>query len=236
MGEKRVEGVELSDLDENGNPIPGNGRVVPCDTLLLSVGLIPENELASQAGVELDPVTNGAVTDQFLQTSVSGIFSCGNARKVMDLADFVTDQGQAAGRNAARFVQKQPMEKMPPETSNAMAKGLPQPGAATCILCPKGCRVTVRSDGAAEGNGCPKGKDYAFQEQKAPQRVLTTTLKRADGTLVPVKSSKPLPRESLLSCVRQVREVVLPVGDVPADGVVLKDPFGVGVDLVAALE
>ncbi len=68
------------------------------------------------------------MTDRFLQTSVPGIFACGNSRKVMDLADFVSVQGHAAGENAARFVQGQALAPMPPETTNAMAKGLPQPG------------------------------------------------------------------------------------------------------------
>ena len=236
LGLKRLEGVELSDLDEQGQPIPGSERVIPCDTLLLSVGLIPENEIASMAGVTLDPVTNGTVTDEFLQTSVPGIFSCGNSRRVMDLADFVSVQGQAAGRNAARFVLGLAPEKMPPESSNAMAKGLPQPGVTTCILCPKGCRVRVLPDGTTEGNLCPKGEAYALQEQKAPRRVLTTTLKREDGSLLPVKTAGPVPRERLKEYAALLRPVILPVRAVACGEVLLPDPFGIGVAVVAAGE
>lgn len=97
VGRGRLEGVVLCQVDEQGRLCPGTERRVDCDTLLLSVGLIPENEVGAQAGIALDPVTNGAVTDPFLQTSVPGIFACGNSRRVMDLADFVTVQGQAAG-------------------------------------------------------------------------------------------------------------------------------------------
>lgn len=90
IGHDRVEAVEVSKVDENLTPIPGTERVVPCDTLLLSVGLIPENELSVGAGVELDPRTRGAVVDQSLQTGVPGIFACGNVLHVHDLADNVT--------------------------------------------------------------------------------------------------------------------------------------------------
>lgn len=234
FGRKRLEGVELSQLDENGRPIPGSQKQISCDTLLLSVGLIPENEVASQAGAALDPRTNGAVTDEYLQTSVPGIFSCGNSRRVLDLADFVTLQGLAAGGNAARFIRGEALEPMPPESSNAMAKGLPQPGAVTCILCPNGCRVTDKGDGTYEGNRCPKGEDYARQEAVAPARVLTTTLKRADGSLLPVKTSKAIPRDRLLDCARQLRTVTAPDGPLPCGAVVLHDPFGVGADIIAA--
>ena len=207
-----------------------------CDTLLLSVGLIPENEIAVQAEVSLDPGSNGAVTDRFLQTSVPGIFACGNSRKVMDLADFVSVQGHAAGENAARFVQGQALAPMPPETTNAMAKGLPQPGVTTCVLCPKGCRVTLLPGGEAQGNGCPKGADYARQEATAPKRVLTTTLKRPDGTLLPVKTSAGVPKDRLLSCMAVLRRCAAPAGPVLWGQVVLPDPFGLGVDVIAAGE
>ena len=234
FGKKRLEGVELSQLDEAGQPIPGSQRVVACDTLLLSVGLIPETEVAAQAGVTLAPKTNGAVTDEYLHTSVPGIFACGNSRKVLDLADFVTVQGLTAGRNAAAFLLDRPLEPMPPETSNAMAKGLPQPGTITCILCPKGCRIQAAADGKVTGNGCPKGAEYALQEQKAPRRVLTTTLKRADGSLLPVKTSQTVPKERLLDYMDRLRKITLPATPLPCGTVVLQDPFGIGVDVVTA--
>ena len=103
IGHDRVEAVEVSQVDERLAPIPGTERVVPCDTLLLSVGLIPENELSVAAGVELDPRTRGAVVDQSLQTGVPGIFACGNVLHVHDLADNVTTESERAGAAAAAY-------------------------------------------------------------------------------------------------------------------------------------
>lgn len=103
IGHDRVEAVEVSKVDAHLAPIPGTERIVPCDTLLLSVGLIPENELSVGAGVELDPRTRGAVVDQSLQTGVPGIFACGNVLHVHDLADNVTTESERAGAAAAAW-------------------------------------------------------------------------------------------------------------------------------------
>ena len=103
IGRDRVEAVEVSQVDEHLAPVPGTERIVQCDTLLLSVGLIPENELSVAAGVELDPRTRGAVVDQSLQTGVPGIFACGNVLHVHDLADNVTSESERAGTAAAVY-------------------------------------------------------------------------------------------------------------------------------------
>ena len=103
IGRKRVEAVETVLVDERWNPVPGSEEVVPCDTLLLSVGLIPENELSRKAGVKVDPVTGGPVVDDGFQTSVPGIFAAGNVVHVYDLVDWVTEAGLQAGKWAARY-------------------------------------------------------------------------------------------------------------------------------------
>ena len=103
IGHDRVEAVEVSPVDEHLAPLAGTESIVPCDTLLLSVGLIPENELSVAAGVELDPRTRGAVVDQSLQTGVPGIFACGNVLHVHDLADNVTTESKRAGAAAAAW-------------------------------------------------------------------------------------------------------------------------------------
>lgn len=103
LGRRRVEAVEAVEVDERWNPIPGTEEVIPCDTLLLSVGLIPENELSRRAGVALDPATGGPYVDDGFQTSVPGIFAAGNVVHVYDLVDWVTEAGWIAGRRAARF-------------------------------------------------------------------------------------------------------------------------------------
>ncbi len=103
IGEKRVEAVEVAQVDEKMDPIAGTERIIPCDALILSVGLIPENEIAEKLGVELDPATKGAYVDQKLMTSVPGVFSCGNALHVNDLVDYVSQSGDIAGKFAAMY-------------------------------------------------------------------------------------------------------------------------------------
>ncbi len=106
-GDERLTGVEISDVDKNMRPIPGTGKFVECDALILSVGLIPENELAESLGVEINAGTKGPVCDEKLMTSVPGIFSCGNALHVNDLVDYVSESGETAGKAAALFTQKE---------------------------------------------------------------------------------------------------------------------------------
>jgi NADPH-dependent 2,4-dienoyl-CoA reductase/sulfur reductase-like enzyme len=102
-GRDRVESVVVARVDDALAPVAGTERVIPCDTLLLSVGLIPENELAKRAGVELSPLTGGAVVDETLMTSVPGVFSCGNVLHIHDVADWASFEGLAAGERAARY-------------------------------------------------------------------------------------------------------------------------------------
>lgn len=106
-GRNRVEGVTVSAVDENLNPIPGSEEYVSCDTILLSCGLIPENELTRDAGAKMDEVTQGPVVNDRLETTARGIFACGNVLHVHDLVDFVSEEAAAAGRNAARYVKGQ---------------------------------------------------------------------------------------------------------------------------------
>ncbi len=103
-GKERVEGVTVARVDEKRKPIPGTYEFVPCDTLLLSVGLIPENELTKKAGIKLDPTTNGAVVDENRETSVSGIFACGNVVRVHSLVDYVSEEAETAGKAAAKYI------------------------------------------------------------------------------------------------------------------------------------
>ncbi len=103
-GKERVEGVTIAKVDENRRPIPGTEEYIECDTLLLSVGLIPENELTRAVGINLDPVTSGAVVDEYRETSHKGVFACGNVLHVHDLVDYVTLESQTAGEGAARYV------------------------------------------------------------------------------------------------------------------------------------
>ena len=112
-GKKRVEGVSVAEVDGEFKPKMDTERFIPCDTLLLSVGLIPENEISKKAGVELDPVTGGPVVDERMGTSVPGIFSAGNVVNVFDLVDYVSRTAQDAGRGAAEHVQRPVRRKKP---------------------------------------------------------------------------------------------------------------------------
>jgi len=134
-GEKRVEGVTIGQVDEKRTPVPGTERYIPCDTLLLSVGLIPENELTRMAGIPIDPVTNGAVVDENCQTQVPGIFACGNVLQVHDLVDYVSEEAERAGIGAAMLVADEA------EVGTACTT---KPGAGVRYVLPQMIRQTCR--------------------------------------------------------------------------------------------
>lgn len=172
IGHDRVEAVEVSQVDERLAPIPGTERIVPCDTLLLSVGLIPENELSVAAGVELDPRTRGAVVDQSLQTGVPGIFACGNVLHVHDLADNVTTESERAGAAAAAYALGNDAGTIPDcelTVSPASIAGYALPGRITAVALTKlNFRVRRPVDAArvrilADGEELFDGKVRAFK-------------------------------------------------------------------------
>lgn len=172
IGHDRVEAVEVSQVDENLAPIAGTERIVPCDTLLLSVGLIPENELSVAAGVELDPRTRGAVVDQSLQTGMPGIFACGNVLHVHDLADNVTTESERAGAAAAAYALGSGAGAVPDcelSVSPAGIAGYALPARITAVALTKlNFRVRRPVDAArvrilAEGEELLAGKVRAFK-------------------------------------------------------------------------
>ena len=206
IGHDRVEAVEVSRVDEHPAPIPGTECVVPCDTLLLSVGLIPENELSVGAGVELDPRTRGAVVDQSLQTGVPGIFACGNVLHVHDLADNVTTESERAGAAAAAYAL----------------------GGSADVKTSTGCQLTVSPAGIA-GYALP-GRITAVALTKlnfrvrrpvdaARVRILAGDEELFSGKVRPFKPSVmesfPLPKKSIQRAVDLgVSEIVLSVDPV----------------------
>ena len=172
IGHDRVEAVEVSQIDERLAPIAGTKHIVPCDTLLLSVGLIPENELSVAAGVELDPRTRGAVVDQSLQTGVPGIFACGNVLHVHDLADNVTTESERAGAAAAAYALETGADVVPDcelTVSPAGIAGYALPGRITAVALTKlNFRVrrpvdTARVRILANGEEMFAGKVRAFK-------------------------------------------------------------------------
>jgi thioredoxin reductase len=177
-GRDRVESVVVADVDDALAPVPGTESVVPCDTLLLSVGLIPENELSKRAGVELSSVTGGAVVDETLMTSVPGVFSCGNVLHIHDVADWASFEGFAAGAHAARFAagERGPARTVRVHAGPGLRYALPQ----TAGLGAAGVEWSFRvlrplRDVRVEVKGRASGKTYA---RKSYGRILPSELQK----------------------------------------------------------
>ena len=143
-GERRVEAVTIAQVNEKSlRPIPGTERRIECDTLLLSVGLLPENELSSAAGVSISPTTRGPLVNESLQTSVPGVFACGNVLHVHDLVDYVSEEAAHAGASAAAHAQAlRDVNANPPVTTPATTP-FPASDLELPIECANGVRYTV---------------------------------------------------------------------------------------------
>ena len=225
-GRERVEGVTIARVDENLVPIAGTEEYISCDTLMLSVGLIPENELSKNAGITIDSKTRGPVLDGNKETSVAGIFACGNVTRVHELVDFVSAEGEVAGTNAALYALGQPMAVFQNEKKHAAEKKgvshLPEnENAVICTVCPVGCKIEVIKDGQGfetVGNNCSRGKKYAIKEVTSPERTLTSIMACKDGTMVPVKTDRPVPKDKIFDCMKELNEktLMLPItlGDI----------------------
>ena len=137
VGNERVEGVYVAAVDESKKPISETEEFIPCDTLLLSVGLLPENELTRQAGIEMNPVTNGPSVNQYMQTSAPGIFACGNVVHVNDLVDNVTTESMQAGACAARYAALWKDGAVQGEMAGERNSVKAVPGSNVRYLCPQ---------------------------------------------------------------------------------------------------
>ncbi|HRU39305.1 MAG TPA: FAD-dependent oxidoreductase, partial [Candidatus Goldiibacteriota bacterium] len=182
IGKKRVEAVETVRVDETLRPLPGTREIVPCDSLLLSVGLIPENELSKKAGVELDPLTGGPVVDEKMATSVPGIFAAGNVVTIYDLVDYVSKAGYIAGKSAAEYAagRTAPAEYVEMKPGDNVRSVMPQRirrGALSETLVelrvsrefPAKCSVDIKASGSVL---------YSKKEKYArPAEMITLSLK-----------------------------------------------------------
>lgn len=139
-GKKRLEGVTLAQVDENGKPVLGTEEEYSCDTLLLSVGLIPENELSGGMGVAMNPVTSGPFVNESLETNREGVFACGNVLHVHDLVDFVSEEAAVAGKNAAKYVKSQSENRVSAVNSEEIVQD-----TKVCLKPVNGVRYTVPS-------------------------------------------------------------------------------------------
>jgi sarcosine oxidase subunit alpha len=183
-GRDRLESVVVARVDEALKPVAGSEREVRCDTLLLSVGLIPENELSKRAGVELSPLTGGAVVDETFMTSAEGIFSCGNVLQIHDVADFASHEGFAAGAAAARFARGERtagprLRVMPGTDVRYVLPQLVRPGTADAAVNFRTVRPLVRRRVVVRGR--TSGRVY-FQKRYGrllPSELQTIRIKPA---------------------------------------------------------
>ena len=222
-GRERVSGVTVSAVDEQGKPIPGTGQEYDCDTLLLSVGLIPENELTRELGARMDPATHGPVVNEKLETTIPGVFACGNVLHVHGLVDSVSEEAAEAGKNAAVSIKQTEERRL------------------TCIICPKGCSLRVRLEAGrvtlVVGNHCKRGAQYAEKEVTNPTRTVTTTIPIRGGCekILSVKTRTDIPKAKVQACVQALKNVTaeapVQIGDV-----ILSDVAETGVDIIATKE
>ena len=244
-GKERVTGVTVSKVDENLKPIPGSEEYVSCDTVLLSCGLIPENELSEGAGAEMDPVTKGPVVNASLMTTAEGIFACGNVLHVHDLVDNVSKEAEQAGLHAAEYIRNKPegfggavRPKIPEKSKNVIPEGRDASKTLICIGCPKGCMITVdkKEDGSLviTGNSCRIGENYARNEMTAPKRGLTSMIRVEKGCdpVVPVKTRDEIPKDKIEDCMEIIRNITV-TAPVKLGEVLIRNAAGTGVYIVA---
>lgn len=237
FGVDRLEAVEVAAVDEKLRPIPGTEQRIACDTLLLSVGLIPENELAEKLGVKLDAKTKGPVTDETLQTTVPGIFTCGNSQRVFDLVDKVSDSGEAAGHNAALHARgdKNYVNFKQPK-SEATAQRPIEKDEIVCIVCPNSCVMKVDpATGEVTGNRCQRGAAFAVNERTHPMRTVTTTVRTvfSECPVLPVRTAGEVPKDRVTDVMAAIDRERLD-RRVGAGDVVIPNVLGLGVDVVSA--
>ena len=235
-GKDRVEGVTVARVDESLKPIPGTEEYAACDTLLLSCGLIPENELSEAAGAEMDGVTQGPVVNARLETTVRGVFACGNVLHVHDLVDNVSKEAVEAGSYAADYVLKKEEEwgeavrpKIPAKNKWILPEGRDERSQLICIGCPVGCLITAKRNPDGEltitGNTCKKGEEYARHEMTAPVRTITSIIRveGGRGEVVSVKTREEIPKGKIKACMEEIRKAVVGapvrVGDILIENV-----------------
>ncbi len=237
IGKDRVEKVVICPVDDNLQFIEGADLTFDVDTVLLSVGLIPNNPLLEKIGVKLHPRSKGPLVDDNLQTSIPGIFACGNGLFVHDLVDKVSSEGRKAGRNAAAYI-KGTLGKAEGEFKVPAVGGeghtLPEEGKFICIVCPRGCHLSVDADLNVTGNSCPRGKEYAINEVKNPTRTITSTVAIESRELerLPVMTSSPIPKGMIFNVMKEI-DKVRAKAPVKIGEILIPNVLGTGSDIVA---
>ncbi len=237
IGRDRVEKVVICPVDDNLQFIEGRDMVFDVDTVLLSVGLLPNNPLLEKIGVRLHPRSKGPLVDENLQTSIPGIFACGNGLYVHDLVDKVSAEGRKAGRNAAAYINgtlaaAEAEFKVP--AVGGEGHTLPEEGKFICIVCPRGCHLSVDENLNVTGNSCPRGKEYAINEVTNPTRTITSTVAISGSELhrLPVMTSSPIPKGKIFEVMQEI-DKVRACAPVRIGDVIIRDVLGTGSDIIA---
>ena len=266
FGRSRVEAVEISAVDENLKPVEGTQQRVECDTLLLSVGLVPENELSRNMGLVMSGATRGAVVTDDLETSCPGVFACGNVLHVHDLVDNVSKEAAEAGVHAAEYIgrfdsrsdapgsvldpQSQRMQKFAARNATrnvANPTDVETDGNGNsvrtipCITCPAGCMIKVTyRDGKVldvSGNSCERGDAYARAEVTSPVRLITSTV-RTKGLDSPVVSvrTKDPVPKDMTDKIMRAIKDAVITAPVSVGDAVIRNVCKTGTDIVATTE
>lgn len=247
-GKERVSSVTVAKVDEKCIPIRGTEIEYECDTLLLSCGLIPENELSVGCGIELDNKTAGPIVNEGLETNIEGIFACGNVLQVHGLVDDVSAEADIAGKNAAAYIRNIVTDSKTKENEyihkeNIIVKNnddnvINEAQTLTCIGCPKGCELTVEIDNdeiiAVSGNTCPKGEKYARSEFTNPKRIVTSIVKVEGGNIAvaAVKTREAIPKNKISECMDEIRKITVKA-PVNISDIIVKNVADTGVDVIA---
>jgi len=233
FGKERVEAVEICKVDDKFNPIAGTNEIVKCDSLIVSVGLIPENELALSMGIEIDPVTKGPICDKNYQTSLKGVFSCGNSFHVFDLVDNVTISAEQAALACSKYV-KGGLEET--ERFNVIIpKKKPfDPNQLICVNCPNSCELKIDEDGNISGNKCEKGKEFALNETHNPTRSIASTVRTIykEMPYLPVRTSNEIPKDKIFLVMEEINKVVVNK-HIKVNDIIIKNVLGLDCDIIA---
>ncbi len=257
-GKKRVEAVTVGQFDEKGNLLHNTIEKIECDTVLLSVGLIPENELSKSAGILINPKTGGPYIDEYFQTNVPGVFACGNVLKVYDLVDNVSADSIKVGRYAVDFVNGNLPESelvtdtvtFSTENTGKKKEKFTKSGKdikyLTCTICPVGCLLEIKKNAEGKydvkGNQCKRGITHAYNEIIEPVRTLTTsaytyTKQNINGKTsiiikeIAVRTNKPIPLAKLKKSAEVVRNYKIEK-EVFTGDVIIENLLGTGADVI----
>ena len=234
IGMGRLEGVRASSVDRNRCVIEGTERFFPCDTLLLSVGLIPENELSRDAGIPINEATGGPIVDDICMTKIPGIFACGNALHVHDLVDTVSTEAERAGHSAAEYIRgvKSVPSEITIESYKNMKYVMSQNEKYTCVVCPNGCLIEVSKSGIS-GYKCEKGIAWVKQELENPMRTVTSNVLVHGGDFInaSVRTTRPIFLSDVPKLMKMISDIRI---DAPAEigQLLLSQPMGINTDVI----